>query len=117
MKKIAVTLIILFNLVPSVYSQTAKTYFDSGMEKMQQGNNQGAIQDLNRALELNPNYINAYAIRGQTKVYLGDYRGAIKDFTRALELNPTKASLMVLIFYSNSIYNVKYICHLSLHER
>ena len=48
------------------------------------------IVDLSKAIELNPNYIEAYLTRGLSKAILGDYRGAIADFTKAIELNPNE---------------------------
>jgi len=45
------------------------------MEKIQQDNNQGAIQDLNKAIELNPNDSKSCDVRGLAKMQLGDYLG------------------------------------------
>jgi tetratricopeptide (TPR) repeat protein len=41
-----------------------------------------AIQYLNRAISLNPNYINSYGARGEAKFNLGDYQGAIEDYNQ-----------------------------------
>ena len=55
------------------------------------GNHKGAIKDYDKALELNPDYANAYYNRGVAKGKLGDYKGAIEDFDKAIALNPNYA--------------------------
>ncbi len=93
MKKIALTLILLFSLVTPIYSQTAKSYFETGYEKYNRGDYKGAIQDYTKAIELNPRYALAYHWRGNAKFSLKDYRGAIQDYTKAIELDPKNAWL------------------------
>ncbi len=48
----------------------------------------GAIQDYTKAIELNPNYNDAYYNRGSAKYEIEDYRGAIEDYNKAIKLNP-----------------------------
>jgi len=50
-----------------------------------------AINDYNKAIELNPKHSKAYYNRGLAKGELKDYRGAIQDFNKAIELNPNYA--------------------------
>ena len=38
------------------------------------------LADFNKAIELNPNYADAYYNRGNAKGNLKDYKGAIADF-------------------------------------
>lgn len=52
----------------------------------------GALADLNRALELNPKLSEAYNDRGLVKKDKGDIEGAIADYHKALDLNPRNAS-------------------------
>ena len=47
-----------------------------------------AIQDYNKAIQLNPNYFEAYNNRGWAYYCLKKYQQALKDFDKALELNP-----------------------------
>jgi len=50
-----------------------------------------AIEDLTKAIELNPRYAEAYAGRGTAKADKRDFTGAIEDFTIAIELQPSYA--------------------------
>jgi tetratricopeptide (TPR) repeat protein len=61
----------------------------TGWDKSQAGNYQGALNDYNRAIELNPRYANAYNYRGFLKEnQFKDVAGALADYNRAIELNP-----------------------------
>jgi len=53
------------------------------------GDFEGAIEDLNRAIELNPEYARAYAERGEVKCRKGDLQEAVKDLEKAIRLDPT----------------------------
>ncbi len=61
-----------------------------GLSKEKIGDNQGALQDLNSAIELNPTGDGFYSFRGLVKIKIGDYQGALKDADRAIELDPNK---------------------------
>jgi len=45
-----------------------------------------AIQDFDRAIELNPKYANAYRNRGAARKAAGDVNGAAADLERAKQL-------------------------------
>ena len=47
-----------------------------------------AIAHYDRAIKLNPDYVDAYYNRGVAKSALGDHNGAETDFKRAIELDP-----------------------------
>jgi tetratricopeptide (TPR) repeat protein len=51
----------------------------------------GALQDLDKAININPNNLPAYRSRGRLKVYFKDFKGALEDYTKVIELNPTYA--------------------------
>ena len=52
------------------------------------GNHTQAIDDFNKAIELNPRYAEAYNNRGIAYDKKGQYDRAIEDFSKAIALNP-----------------------------
>jgi len=70
----------------SVYAQTADTYFDSGKEKYDNKDYKGAIEDFNKAIELNPNDADAYYNRGDAKILLGQKDDGCLDYSKAAKL-------------------------------
>jgi lipoprotein NlpI len=83
-------------------SHDAASYVQSGNEKHDRGDLDGAITDYTRAIDLNPKYANAYHNRGRVKHAKGDLDGALADFTSALALAPKHA----LAYYNRG--NAKY---------
>lgn len=65
---------------------------DSAQEKYGLEDYQGAIQDYNKVIELDPENVDAYHNRGLAKSDLGDLEGAIQDYNKAIKLDP-EASL------------------------
>ncbi|MDX2098816.1 MAG: tetratricopeptide repeat protein [Leptolyngbyaceae cyanobacterium bins.59] len=65
-----------------------QTFYDQGLERIRRGDLKGAIQQFDRALEINPQFAAAYHRRGGVRFDLGDRQGAIIDYTQALQLNP-----------------------------
>ena len=59
-----------------------------GMKLQQRKDYRGAIPNYDKALELDPNYLEAYYNRGVTKIILEDHQCAIEDFDKVLELDP-----------------------------
>ena len=57
------------------------------------GEQKRAISDYNRAVEINPNYSEAYNNRGIAYGKLGDQRQAIPDFDRAIAIDPKCAEV------------------------
>ena len=50
-----------------------------------------AIENYNKAIELDPNDADAYNNRGLAYYYLEEYERAIEDYNKAIELNPNYA--------------------------
>ena len=63
-------------------------YYNQGIDKLNLGDNQGAIKDFNKAIKLAPHNFKAYHCRGIAKLGLGNYQAAINDFNKAIMLNP-----------------------------
>ncbi len=72
-------------------SKEAAAYANSGIAKLKKNDFDGAIADLNRALQLDPKNPQAYESRGIAKREKHDLDGAIADFNRALQLDPKYA--------------------------
>ena len=60
------------------------------------GDSDRAIEDFNKTINLNPNYVDAHNNRGVAYGEKGDFDRAIKDFNKVIELNPNYAEV-----YSN----------------
>ncbi|MBA2268751.1 MAG: tetratricopeptide repeat protein, partial [Nitrosopumilus sp.] len=59
-------------------------------------NNQEAIACYDKAIEINPQYADAYNNKGLSLYYLGDYQEAIACYDKAIEINPE---------YADTFYN------------
>ena len=69
------------------YAQSARDLLNSGVDKAQSGNLQGAIADWTKAIEMNPIFTKAYFNRGVAKENLKDYQASIADYTKAIEID------------------------------
>jgi tetratricopeptide (TPR) repeat protein len=72
-------------------TETAADYIAQGDAKYNSGDKQGAIEDYDRAIELDPQNAEAYTYRGTAKYDLGDKQAAIEDYDKAIELQPDLA--------------------------
>ncbi|MBW4575086.1 MAG: trypsin-like peptidase domain-containing protein, partial [Aphanothece sp. CMT-3BRIN-NPC111] len=64
------------SLPPAVRSLSAVNFFSRGVDKAERGDYQGAIADYNQALQLNPNFAEAYNNRGLARYKQGGIAGA-----------------------------------------
>ncbi len=71
----------------------AYAYFVLGKTKVAEKNYDEGVVDLDKALQLNPNFISAYYARGIAKSNLSDYNGAIADYDKYIELNSEDAEV------------------------
>ena len=62
-------------------------YLFNAEQKLSSNNFTGALEDYNKAIDINPLNEKAYYNRGITKYALQDYDGAIEDYTKAIKLN------------------------------
>ncbi|ABW26962.1 tetratricopeptide repeat-containing S1 family peptidase [Acaryochloris marina] len=69
----------------------AGDFYLQATDKLQRGDSQGALRDLNQAISLNPNYANAYGDRATIKFQQGDRRGALADLDQAIQIDPQLA--------------------------
>jgi lipoprotein NlpI len=63
-------------------------YNNRGIAFEDQGRFNDALADFNKALTMNPSYVNAYYNRGKTLDAMGERDAAIADYNKVLDLNP-----------------------------
>jgi tetratricopeptide (TPR) repeat protein len=62
---------------------------DQANEKLNKGDRQAALRDLEEALRADPRNFWAYMARAAIRLQMEDFQGVIADATRAIELNPS----------------------------
>ena len=72
-------------------AQSAIEYLNRANEKYKKGDYQEAIADYTQAINLKPNYAEAYNNRGLAKAALEESKGAIADYTEAIRISPDYA--------------------------
>lgn len=71
--------------------QTAYTEFYIGLTSYQKGEYEDAIKHYDQAIDINPQFAEAYNNRGTTKDVLGRHEEAIADYDQAIRINPQYA--------------------------
>ena len=86
-------------------SASAQEHFYRAYYKSDNDDHYGAISEYSKAIEVNPNYNQAYNNRGNSKYRLKDYYGAIADYSKSIEINPNMSS--TYFNRGNAKYNLK----------
>jgi len=73
----------------------AREAFDAGMRLLKGTRYDQAILNFNRAVDLEPNFVEAYRMRGRAYVAQSKSDLAIRDFSRVAELQPSDARVLV----------------------
>jgi len=68
-------------------------YYRWGLEDVQQGFPQDALESFKQAIKLNPNFIKAYLGLGDAHVSLREYAKAAGDYGKVISMRPDKARL------------------------
>ena len=84
---ISIFLVLTFLCSCSERSKTALDWF-SEADALNYNDPKKAIEYLNNAIRLQPNYANAYNIRGISYTKLEQYQRAIEDFNETIRLKP-----------------------------
>jgi tetratricopeptide (TPR) repeat protein len=63
---------------------TASKYNDNGLAKYKANDFNGAIEEFNKAIDINPTG-QIYFNRGYAKSEIGDYKGAVQDYDKTIE--------------------------------
>jgi len=66
-------------------------WYERGYKLGISGNNTDAIKAYSMAIELNPQYANAYFARGLNYVILGNNQQAVEDYNKVIKLDPQDA--------------------------
>jgi len=74
-------------------SKAAIAQFENGMKLYHKQDYLAAINKFSQAINLYPDYVEAYYYRGNSQSYLKSYRGSIADYSKAIELDPDNISL------------------------
>jgi len=61
-------------------------YAKRGKERLNSGDFDGAIADYSKAIEMNPEFVDAYAQRGVAREHKGDMQGAKADYSKSIEI-------------------------------
>ena len=75
----------------------AEKHFKEGFAYQDQGNLDRALEEYGKAIQLNPDYIEAYMNLGTVYLEMKDYDQAIQQFEKVVELN---------YFYAKGHYNL-----------
>jgi tetratricopeptide (TPR) repeat protein len=70
------------------FSQSAKDFTQKGRDLYEKREFMEALLNLNKAIEVDHNYSQAYYVRGNIKDAFDDRHGAMKDYNQAVEKNP-----------------------------
>ena len=87
MKRIAQIFIITF-LLFGCKSERANKYYEIAYDLEEKDKYEEAIKYLDKAIEINPKFEQAYLDRAIDKSIIGDYEGAIIDLDKLIELRP-----------------------------
>jgi tetratricopeptide (TPR) repeat protein len=81
------------SLTMSLSAQNAKQFYKTGLTFVEAGNHQDAIEQFSRALEIDPEYTDAYRQRAACFEISGDLQQAADDLKRALVFEQKDAAL------------------------
>ena len=100
--------LIIFNIFishsPKMIAEDNNNWLSAGDLLKQKRNYTGAIAAYNKALEIDPNYVNAWDGKGWALNELGNYTQAISYLNKALEIDPEHID--ALIFKGQSLYGL-----------
>jgi tetratricopeptide (TPR) repeat protein len=86
------SLVIVFSfLALATHAQSAKELTQKAMDLMEKREYMEAILHLNKAIDADAKYTQAYYVRGNIKTAFEDFHGAMKDYNTAVDINPKYA--------------------------
>ena len=91
------------NLNAQKENPEAIKFYESGNSKQTLQDYKGAIIDFNNAIEIAPDYDEAYLQRGVTNLFLENFKEVIEDCTKSIELKPDLSAFYIRGFAKHSI--------------
>ncbi|HEY7062542.1 MAG TPA: tetratricopeptide repeat protein [Chloroflexota bacterium] len=79
---------------------TPTTFYDQGLQRMQQGDFRGALADFDAAVRADPGWADAYVQRAAARLNSGDAPGAIADYTEALQRGLLDRAKIALVYHN-----------------
>jgi len=76
-----------------IFPLSSRLWLARGIANLKKDDNIEAAKSINKAIELDPKFAQAYAYLGLTKAYVGDYQEAINVYEKAL-LNDAKLAVV-----------------------
>ena len=93
MRVISIFIILIFGGFSAVSAQTSpREYFKFAKFKYDKGDQQGALDFLNKAIEADSGYVSAYLLRSEVNFSMTNYYSTINDVDRAFKLEGKEAS-------------------------
>ncbi len=80
-----------FFIAVNLFSTNAEEYFERGLNCAVKQDYKCSIENYDKAIEIKPDYVEAYKHRAVTHYTNGDFQKAIPDYNRAIELDPNDA--------------------------
>jgi tetratricopeptide (TPR) repeat protein len=97
-------------------SQVAQDYLIRSQSYFQKGEIELALKEIDKALELNPNYVDAFFLRAIINNKRKDMEGVLADYNKIIELAPTTSRIEVVYTNRSSIYLHKGEIDKALHD-
>ena len=79
-------------LITACANPLANNSYNSGVNKYEQGDYQGAIADYTKALKINPKDVISYSNRGIARELVNDLQGACDDWRKAGDLGDERSA-------------------------
>ena len=79
---------VILSLPEKVNAESAYYFYQSGMNNYKNGDYFKAVYDFTKAIEIDPNYADAYHWRALVKMFLKDYSFALRDINKTLQFLP-----------------------------
>ena len=76
---------------PRADNIAAIAHYETGEAYLNEGDWETALDEFNQAIQIDPEYAEAYSSRGLIQEFLGNFEAAIEDYDQAIALDPQNA--------------------------